>query len=48
MKEEEVPTCPVCDQPFYDKKCRGCGFDGEKDADWLQGLRDDFDEDLKK
>ena len=31
MPEDEVPTCPICDQPFYDKRCYGCGFDEEEE-----------------
>ncbi len=45
---DEVPTCPICDYPFYFGWCRGCGFDGVEDADRLQGLLDDNEEDLKK
>lgn len=24
--EEEPPTCPVCDVPFFVSVCRGCGY----------------------
>lgn len=30
MTEQEVPMCPICDEPFYTGCCSGCGFDEEE------------------
>lgn len=46
--EDEPEECPICGQSFFTGVCSGCGYDEAEDGEYLQGLLDDYEEDLKK
>ncbi|URA06772.1 head-to-tail connector protein [Xanthomonas phage Langgrundblatt1] len=46
LDDIDPPTCPVCDQAFFFKRCTGCGYEGETfqqeypteiKGDWVSG-----------